>query len=218
MGVPAAGSAPTGQPQRLGLIAGLLALVAALCIGGFIAYKMMFASEPKEAPTTTAVPATDATSPPSVQPAEAPKDGSAAPAGTATTPDGSTASQATDSTSPATDAKSAGAAPNDASKAANANAPKASKAAAPAKSETPVTSAAPAAAAPPPPRQAAAPATPAAPQADHWELMRQAYDACAREGLLDRLSCNARVGRQYCEGYWGKVQQCPVGAYGDRGN
>jgi hypothetical protein len=48
--------------------------------------------------------------------------------------------------------------------------------------------------------------------------MRQAYEVCSHEGLLDRLACNARVGRQYCEGYWGKVAQCPVGVYGDRGN
>ena len=48
--------------------------------------------------------------------------------------------------------------------------------------------------------------------------MRQAYEVCSRESMFDRLACNARVGRQYCEGYWGKVPQCPVGAYGDRAN
>lgn len=216
----AAASVPSTKPQRLGLIAGLLALFAVLCIGSFIAYKVLFSTEPKESQPATAAPAGDTTPPAPVQPAEAPKDG-VAPAGpAATAPDGSTASQPATAGAPGADAKSAAAAPDAAKAAANtAKGDKGTtKAGTPGKTDTPTTTAAPAVAAPPPPRQAAAPAPAAAPQPDRWDLMRQAYEVCAREGLLDRLSCNARVGRQYCEGYWGKVPQCPVGAYGDRGN
>jgi hypothetical protein len=66
--------------------------------------------------------------------------------------------------------------------------------------------------------QQAAPAVVPLPQPDRWELMRQAYEVCAKESLFDRLACNARVGQQYCKGYWGQVPQCPAGTYGDRAN
>lgn len=56
-----------------------------------------------------------------------------------------------------------------------------------------------AAVAPPPPR----------PVPDQWQNMRDALAACDREGGLGGLICGQRVRIQYCDGYWGKVAQCP---------
>lgn len=39
---------------------------------------------------------------------------------------------------------------------------------------------------------------------------------CGREEFLTRFACEQRIGRQYCEGYWGTVPQCP-GAQRERG-
>ena len=56
-----------------------------------------------------------------------------------------------------------------------------------------------AAVAPPPPR----------PVPDQWQVMRDALAACDREGGLSGLFCGQKVRMQYCDGYWGKVPQCP---------
>jgi len=56
-----------------------------------------------------------------------------------------------------------------------------------------------AAVAPPPPR----------PVPDQWQNMRDALAACDREGGLGGLICGQKVRIQYCDGYWGKVAQCP---------
>jgi hypothetical protein len=56
-----------------------------------------------------------------------------------------------------------------------------------------------AAVAPPPPR----------PIPDQWQTMRDALTACDREGGLGGFICGQRVRVQYCDGYWGKVPQCP---------
>ena len=58
---------------------------------------------------------------------------------------------------------------------------------------------------------------PAAAQGDRWEQMHQAMVRCAREEFLTRFVCEQRVGRQYCEGYWGTVPQCPGAQQRDRG-
>ena len=60
-------------------------------------------------------------------------------------------------------------------------------------------------------------ARPAAAQGDRWEQMHQAMVRCAREEFLTRFVCEQRVGRQYCEGYWGTVPQCPGAQQRDRG-
>ena len=52
---------------------------------------------------------------------------------------------------------------------------------------------------PPPPR----------PVPDQWQNMRDALAACDREGGLGGLICGQKVRIQYCDGYWGKVAQCP---------
>lgn len=40
--------------------------------------------------------------------------------------------------------------------------------------------------------------------------MAEAMARCARENIINRVVCEQRVGIQYCEGYWGKVPQCPA--------
>jgi hypothetical protein len=211
--------APAAGAPRLGLIAGLLALIAALGIGSFIAYKMLFPAQPKESQATTDTP--KATVSPAAQaPLDTPKDGVAAqsnnmtpqqtPAAADTTPPTPPMPAATPT--PDTTAKSpTGVPPPPKTTAQTKAASTTSKSAAPTPS-APTTVPAPA-----PTHQAAAPAAPA-PQADRWELMRQAHEVCSRESMFDRLACNYRVGEQYCKGYWGLVPQCPAGAYGDRGN
>ncbi len=39
--------------------------------------------------------------------------------------------------------------------------------------------------------------------------MRTALTECDSQGMFDGLVCGQRVRIQYCEGYWGKVAQCP---------
>lgn len=206
--------------MRLGLIVGVLVLVAVLGVGFFVAYKMLFPPESKETVTTTDS-NKRADSPPAPPPMEAPKDG-VAPAGSpaAGSPDSNASSQQTPAALPATDTSAASAVPSpDTAKAAAMQkaADAKAKAAVSAKSETPPASSPPTPASSPP-RQAAAPAMAPAVQPDRWELMRQAYEVCSKESAFDRLGCNARVGQQYCKGYWGQVPQCPAGAYGDRAN
>ncbi len=58
----------------------------------------------------------------------------------------------------------------------------------------------------PRPQPEAAPA-PAAP--DRWQLLSEAVARCAGEGVLGGVICEQRARWQYCDGYWGKVAQCP---------
>jgi len=62
---------------------------------------------------------------------------------------------------------------------------------------------------PPPEIIAAAPPPPPRPVPDRWQNMREALVQCDREGVIGGLICGQRVRIQYCEGYWGKVAQCP---------
>jgi hypothetical protein len=40
---------------------------------------------------------------------------------------------------------------------------------------------------------------------------------CTRENFIERVVCDQRVRVRYCEGYWGKVAQCPSGIAQDHG-
>ncbi|MEP7062438.1 MAG: hypothetical protein ABI881_08565 [Betaproteobacteria bacterium] len=62
----------------------------------------------------------------------------------------------------------------------------------------------------PEPRAAAAPAAKAAPRADRWAQMANEMNACAGN-FLERVVCEQKVRIHYCDGYWGKVPQCPTG-------
>lgn len=68
---------------------------------------------------------------------------------------------------------------------------------------------------PEPERPQPAPAPPPRAAPDRWQLMRDALAQCDKEGMINGLICGQRVRVQYCEGYWGKVDQCAgtVGTY-----
>ena len=61
-----------------------------------------------------------------------------------------------------------------------------------------------------PPVHAAAPAAPAAaPVQDRWAQFAEELHRCQGEAFLSRVVCDQRVRLHYCDGYWGKVPQCP---------
>jgi len=72
---------------------------------------------------------------------------------------------------------------------------------------TPVTPA-PAPAARPAPAAAPEPA-PAAPVQDRWAQMGEELQRCQKESLFSRIVCDQKVRLRFCDGYWGKVSQCP---------
>jgi hypothetical protein len=51
----------------------------------------------------------------------------------------------------------------------------------------------------------------AAPVPDHWAQFAEDLHRCERESFLSRVVCDQRVRLRYCDGYWGKVAQCPGG-------
>ncbi len=57
----------------------------------------------------------------------------------------------------------------------------------------------------------------AAPPADPMEQMRDALSRCSTGGIIDRIVCDQRVRREYCDGRWGQVPQCASGVPNDRG-
>jgi hypothetical protein len=57
----------------------------------------------------------------------------------------------------------------------------------------------------------------AAPPADPMEQMRDALSRCTTGGIIDRIVCDQRVRREYCDGRWGQVPQCASGVPNDRG-
>jgi hypothetical protein len=52
-------------------------------------------------------------------------------------------------------------------------------------------------------------AEPRPPRRDRWQDMKDAFARCRRENLISRTVCEQRVLFLYCDGYWGKVPQCP---------
>jgi hypothetical protein len=80
---------------------------------------------------------------------------------------------------------------------------------------------APADPAPPPPVIAVAPApvTPAvreAPKPDALQLMKESLAQCTGN-IIDRILCDQRVRREYCNGRWGQVPECSSNVANDRG-
>jgi hypothetical protein len=59
--------------------------------------------------------------------------------------------------------------------------------------------------APPPPAPAVVPPPP-----DRWQSMRDDLSRCDREGGFGGFVCDQRVRLASCEGYWGRVPQCPL--------
>jgi len=48
------------------------------------------------------------------------------------------------------------------------------------------------------------------PPPDRWQTMSDAIASCAREGGLAGFICHQRTRLEACEGFWGRVPQCPV--------
>jgi hypothetical protein len=71
----------------------------------------------------------------------------------------------------------------------------------------------------PAPAPKAAPAPPPRPAAptDRWAQMHDDLQRCTREDFINRVVCDQRVRLRYCEGYWGKVAQCPGAPSADHG-
>ena len=66
---------------------------------------------------------------------------------------------------------------------------------------------------PEPPRPAPLAPPPAAappPPPDRWQTMRDDLARCDREGGFGGFICDQRVRLDSCEGYWGRVPQCPL--------
>ncbi len=62
----------------------------------------------------------------------------------------------------------------------------------------------------PEPSRAAPVATAAAPAPDRWQTVSDALARCAEEGGLGGFICDQRVRLDACDGYWGRVAQCPA--------
>jgi hypothetical protein len=219
--VPPGAVAP--PPPRLVRAIGLILLVSAFGVAVYFTYRVLIVDRPTEtaalddnpkavasempkaaAPTEERPAATDAaaapgnavadtsnTSPPALEPTS-----SAAPAAAPAPASGAESAAAT------SEAPAAGAPKADAAKAR----PPRPAPPSPAKGSPKAAAATPAAIAPPP---APAPVA-AAPRPDRWELMKDELARCARDNVLSRLACEQRVGIRYCDGYWGKVPQCPA--------
>lgn len=59
------------------------------------------------------------------------------------------------------------------------------------------------------PRVVAAPAAAPAPP-DRWQAVSDALARCADEGGLSGFLCDRRVRQDACDGYWGRMPQCPA--------
>ena len=66
------------------------------------------------------------------------------------------------------------------------------------------------------PRAAATPPAPAT-RIDRWQRMEEDMSHCTREDFISRVICGQRVRFRYCDGYWGKVPQCPASPAPERG-
>ena len=59
-------------------------------------------------------------------------------------------------------------------------------------------------------RLAAASLPKAADPQDRWHALANALERCGTEGFFTRVGCEESARRQYCDGAWGSVAQCPV--------
>ncbi|MBS0320991.1 MAG: hypothetical protein JSR18_10660 [Proteobacteria bacterium] len=189
----------------------MLAVVLAIAI--FVAFRMMYYGKSE----TSIVADTAVATPPGATATTAPADAATTPPADA----GSSASTSAPAPEPAPPAPGASASTPEPTAAAHdgeapAPAHSAPKKPAPAKPRT----------APPPPAPAPAPKqnvvaavtapasaqVAAAPQKDRWAQMLDAVNVqCAKETFLNKVICEQKVRAQYCDGYWGKVTQCPMG-------
>jgi len=52
---------------------------------------------------------------------------------------------------------------------------------------------------------------------DRWQRLDDELSRCTREDFITRVICAQRVRFRYCDGYWGKVAQCPGNPLPDHG-
>ena len=228
-GTPAYEAEPRGGGGKILLAIGIAALVLA---GGYVGYKIFGGSaDVKDSFArfdTTSTPRSDSPATRPAAPAAPAKEAAPEPSAAATPPAEPARSEdkdkEKDKAAKAEGAKGdgakadAGKTPTDADKAKASTAGakgegRAAKGAAGAATTPPGTPAGPAAPAPaarpaPPPPAAPAPA-PVAPVQDRWAQMSEELQRCQKENLFNRIVCDQRVRLRFCDGYWGKVAQCP---------
>jgi len=208
---PAAVASPSPSGKTIGIIAGVVTVLVVVGVGGYFGYRMLFPSESDSRVATSEVPAS--TTPAPAQLPEPPKDvvtpkpppQDAVVSTKSAMPPDSEAKAATkgkDATAAVSTIAPASTAPGATAKMDSGKAP-------PAKATTP----------PGPPGSLLSTAdiqgataqgrTPAQP--DRWQQMREAMARCAGDNFFKRVACEQGVGQQYCEGFWGKVPQCPSG-------
>ncbi|MGE5666616.1 MAG: hypothetical protein ACM338_00320 [Betaproteobacteria bacterium] len=49
---------------------------------------------------------------------------------------------------------------------------------------------------------------------DRWQALNEALANCGGN-FIERIVCGQRARFRYCDGYWGRVPQCPSGAVAD---
>jgi hypothetical protein len=193
-----------------------IAIAGAVAIGGYFGYKVVGGKRDANdtltrietrRPATPTPPTQPSQPPPATTIAEAPKSAPETPA-----------AQETRAPAPVESRQPAPVAPPKAE-------PKAPRATASGQSAArqpvapPVAASPPAVPAPQAPVRTAQPAiVAAAPVPDRWAQFAEDLHRCERETFLSRVVCDQRVRLRYCDGYWGKVPQCPGGvANPDRG-
>jgi hypothetical protein len=210
---PAAMPSPSPSGKTIGIIAGVVGGLVVLGVGGYFGYRMLFSGDSS---SRIAASETPRSTTPALTPAPEPKDTVRVPAPPAQDTVGMKSAPAMPPDSEAKaatkgkDATAAGSmtAPGSTT-APGAAVPKTDSAKAPAKVTNP----------PGPPGSllstadvVAATAPGRAPaQPDRWQQMREAMARCAGDNFFKRVACEQGVGQQFCEGFWGKVPQCPSG-------
>lgn len=221
-GMPAYESEPKGGGAKILLGIGVAALIIA---GGFVGYKIFGGSaDVKDSFAhfdTTVTPRSESPPTPST-PAAASKEPAADKAQPPSTPSVAEQPKAEEKEPAKADATKAETAKGDGTKAApdgdkakavtsgakgESRAPKGTgtPAASPAAPTTPT----PAPAARPAPAAPAPAPAPAPPVQDRWAQMTEELQRCQKESLFSRVVCDQRVRLRFCDGYWGKVSQCP---------
>lgn len=211
-------------PKKTNVVFLLLGLAALVAAGGYVGYKVFgVPTEVRDTLSKSEAPAT----PSAVAPTTAPSPPTAAPIvpsepikpaeEKATEPPASSAQPAGDAVEPGK--SPSGTAPKSEPKAVPPKAAPVPKEARP-PAIAPPTQPPPAAPAPVPRPAAVGSGTPdvTPPVQDRWVQMGDELRRCQREDFLSRVVCDQRVRLRFCDGYWGKVAQCPGGiANPDRG-
>jgi hypothetical protein len=210
---------PSPSGKTIGIIAGVVAGLVVLGVGGYFGYRMLFPSEFPGRIATSEVPGSTT---PALTPApEPPKDAVPAPR----PPAEDTVSMKPAPAMPLDSVAKATTKDKDATAAVSTTAPGSTKAPGEAVPKMDSSKAPPSKATNPPGPTGSSPSTAEAPgitaqgrtptqqtaQPDRWQQMREAMARCAGDNFFKRVACEQAVGQQYCEGFWGKVPQCPSG-------